>query len=100
MGILHSLYTFTTSNPCIPFALRDRYFCGCCFAALKKQSKKVEYQKKKIDKKSGVLQDERLLSAHRVHQNIYMKQSVGNIREKTVKHIVNKRTLPQTAHPQ
>lgn len=99
MGIPHSMYTFATSNPSNPFVLRDRYFCACCFAAPKKQSKKVEYQKKKIDK-SGVLQEERVLSAHRVHQNIYMKQSVGNIREKAVKHIVNKRTLPQTAHPQ
>jgi len=47
MGIIHLRYTFTTSNPCNPFVLKDRDCCACCFATLKKQSKKVECQKKK-----------------------------------------------------
>lgn len=63
MGIIHSMYTFATSNPRNPFPLKDRDFCAWYFAALKKQSKKVEYQKKKIEKESGVLQEGRLLSA-------------------------------------
>lgn len=52
MGIIHSMHTFATSNPCNPFALKDRDFCACCFAALKKQSKK-EYLKKKTEEWSG-----------------------------------------------
>lgn len=85
MGIIPAMYTFATSNPCNPFALKDRYFCPCFFAALKKQSRKVEYEKKKTEKESGVLQEGRLLSAHRVHQNIYMKQSVEKNQRKSSK---------------
>lgn len=27
MGNIHSIYTFTTSNPCNPFALKDKLLC-------------------------------------------------------------------------
>lgn len=56
-------------------------------------------EKENREKDSGELQEGRLLSTYRVHQNIYMKQSVEKIREKAVKHTMNKRTLPQTASP-